>query len=134
MIKTCETCKNNLGGGYDNCKINLEPECAAGGFEAWERKKLLYIAGPMTGLPDLGRKAFNDAERELRERGYLVLNPACLPTDLPDEAYMPICFAMLEQCDAIVMMPGWEHSIGATLEVLFATQQNKEKLLLEALL
>lgn len=36
--KRCETCRHDLGGGYDNCGINLEDECAAGGYEAWEAK------------------------------------------------------------------------------------------------
>lgn len=35
----CETCRHDLGGGYDNCRLNLESECAAGGFEAWEPKE-----------------------------------------------------------------------------------------------
>ena len=34
--KTCASCRHDLGGGYDNCRINLEDECAAGGYEAWE--------------------------------------------------------------------------------------------------
>lgn len=37
-VKNCETCRHNLGGGYNNCRINLEAECAAGDFEAWEPK------------------------------------------------------------------------------------------------
>ncbi len=37
--KACETCRYDLGGGYNNCKINLEAECAAGGYEAWEAKE-----------------------------------------------------------------------------------------------
>ena len=37
--RCCETCRHDLGGGYDNCKINVEAECAAGGFEAWEPKE-----------------------------------------------------------------------------------------------
>lgn len=36
--RSCEGCRYNLGGGYDNCRINLEHECAAGGYEAWEPK------------------------------------------------------------------------------------------------
>ena len=40
-VKRCETCRYDLGGGYDNCAINLEDECAAGGFEAWEGKNAL---------------------------------------------------------------------------------------------
>lgn len=35
---SCAGCRYDLGGGYDNCRINLESECAAGGFEAWEPK------------------------------------------------------------------------------------------------
>ena len=38
MERTCRTCRHNLGGGYNNCRINLEAECAAGEYEAWESK------------------------------------------------------------------------------------------------
>ena len=34
-----ETCRYSLGGGYNNCRMNLEAECAAGDFEAWEAKE-----------------------------------------------------------------------------------------------
>lgn len=34
MERTCEGCKYDLGGGYNNCRINLESECAAGDHEA----------------------------------------------------------------------------------------------------
>lgn len=37
--KCCETCRYDLGGGYNNCRINVEAECAEGGFEAWEPKE-----------------------------------------------------------------------------------------------
>lgn len=37
--RSCETCRYDLGGGYNNCMINLEAECAEGGFEAWEPKE-----------------------------------------------------------------------------------------------
>ena len=34
---SCEGCKNDLGGGRDNCCLNLSFECRdGGGFEAWE--------------------------------------------------------------------------------------------------
>lgn len=38
--KRCETCRHDLGGGYKNCRINLEAECGASGFEAWEAKDI----------------------------------------------------------------------------------------------
>lgn len=31
---SCDGCRHYLGGGQ--CRINLEKECAAGNFEAWE--------------------------------------------------------------------------------------------------
>ena len=31
---SCEGCKHYLGGGC--CRVNLETECAAGGYEAYE--------------------------------------------------------------------------------------------------
>ena len=34
---TCNTCRHYLGGGC--CRINLEAECGAGEFEAWEPKE-----------------------------------------------------------------------------------------------
>lgn len=37
--KCCETCRYDLGGGYNNCRINLEHECASGDYEAWEPKE-----------------------------------------------------------------------------------------------
>ena len=37
--RCCETCRNHLGGGYNNCRVNLESECAAGNFEAWEQRE-----------------------------------------------------------------------------------------------
>lgn len=38
--RRCETCRYDLGGGYNNCNINLESECAkGGGYEAWEPKE-----------------------------------------------------------------------------------------------
>ena len=40
--RRCETCRHDLGGGYNNCRINLEAECAAGEFEAWEPKETEY--------------------------------------------------------------------------------------------
>ncbi len=37
--ESCEGCKHYLGGGFSFCAVNLEDECAAGCFEAWEEEK-----------------------------------------------------------------------------------------------
>lgn len=87
--------------------------------------EVVYIAGPMSGIEDYNRPAFMEAERVLRTRGFIVLNPAILPTDLPSEAYMPICMAMITQADIVFMLPGWETSNGAAIERQYALYQGK---------
>lgn len=35
--ESCDGCMHDLGGGRDNCRLNLSYECRdGGGFEAWE--------------------------------------------------------------------------------------------------
>lgn len=37
--ESCDGCKHDLGGGRDNCRLNLSYECRdGGGFEAWEKE------------------------------------------------------------------------------------------------
>lgn len=91
---------------------------------------VVYIAGKMNGLPDKGREAFAAAEAELENRRMTVLNPARLPDGMPEERYMPICLAMVEQADAVAMLPGWEDSPGAMIEKAYAEYQKKRVLLL----
>lgn len=87
--------------------------------------KVIYIAGPMTGLPELNRLAFMEAEKALTEAGFVVLNPAWLPAGLPPAKYMPICLAMLDAAGAVYMLEGWERSHGALIERSYALYQGK---------
>lgn len=85
-----------------------------------------YIAGPMAGMPDLGRPRFAAAQKKLeRFSGVSVLNPALLPTDMPDERYMSICLAMVQQSDVVILLDGWENSPGARLEREYALATGK---------
>lgn len=35
--ESCDGCKHDLGGGRDNCRLNLAYECRdGGGFELWD--------------------------------------------------------------------------------------------------
>ena len=77
-----------------------------------------YIAGPMSGLPDHNYPAFAEAARQLRAHGIDAVNPAenGLPAEAPWHMHMRADIAQLVTCEAIVLLPGWQASRGATLE------------------
>lgn len=77
-----------------------------------------YIAGPMTGLPDYNYPAFHAAAAELRAQGIHVRSPAEHDhgTHQPYDFYMRLALRALLDCDAILLLPGWETSKGARLE------------------
>lgn len=91
----------------------------------------IYIAGPMTGLPDYNRPAFNAAAKILSQSGETVLNPAVLPDGMKHEEYMTICLAMVEVCDTVMLLPGWEKSVGAQMEHKRARELGKEVIEIE---
>lgn len=87
----------------------------------------IYIAGRMTGLPDLGFAAFDAAAASLRAEGYEVVNPAERDrargigpsTPISQELYRQLLAAdvsVLLECGGICLLPGWEESRGARLE------------------
>lgn len=84
----------------------------------------LYVAGPMTGLPELNFPEFERVATALRAQGYEVISPheVC-----PDKS-MAWCDAMkrdivvLLDCDGLVRLEGWEKSKGASLEHYIAAE------------
>ena len=79
----------------------------------------VYIAGPMTGIPDYNYPAFHALAADLRSVGYEVVNPAENfggDQSLPWQTYLREAIRRLVDCDAVAMLPGWEDSSGATLE------------------
>lgn len=83
----------------------------------------LYIAGPMSGLPDFNFPAFHEAAARLRDLGHDVINPAENDhgdTSKPWSYYMRQDIAYVLKVEAIAVLPGWQKSKGATLEVTIA--------------
>ena len=82
----------------------------------------LYIAGPMTGLPNYNFPTFHAAAAHLRCMGHEVVNPAELPA--PDdptwENYLRGALRAMLTCEAVVLLPGWVLSNGARLERMVA--------------
>ena len=87
--------------------------------------KRVYIAGPMTDMPDHNFPAFHAAAKRFRDAGWEVVNPAENfggNITLPRWRYMRKDIAALTQCDAIALLPGWWRSRGATLEYQVAIE------------
>jgi hypothetical protein len=89
-----------------------------------DRANRLYLAGPMTGFEDFNFPAFNKMAAELRARGYVVENPAEHGVvDGADWAdYMAYDLTRLGLCGQVAVLPGWENSKGARLEVHIARE------------
>lgn len=103
--------------------------------------KHLYIAGPMTGLPQFNVPAFERMAARLRASGHEVVSPAELDSPAVREAALKSSDGKLDENgklagetwgdmlardvkiiadvirDGIVVLPGWQASRGARLEV-----------------
>ena len=90
--------------------------------------KTIYLAGPMSGLPDLNFAAFHARAAELRAMGNEVINPAEITPDkeLSWKQCMRTDIAALVFCDGIELLPGWEKSNGANLEFHIAQRLGLE--------
>ena len=79
----------------------------------------VYIAGPMTDLPEFNFPAFNRAAAKLRSEGFDVTNPAELHshTDRSWEFYMRSALRAMLDCEQIYMLVGWSDSRGACMEL-----------------
>lgn len=99
-----------------------------------ERANRIYVAGPMTGIEDFNFPAFNQASEMLRAKGYIVENPA--EHGIIDGAewadYMAYDLTRIGLCGSVYLLPGWEQSKGAQLEVLIATRLGMEIIEAEA--
>lgn len=96
----------------------------------------VYVAGPMTGIPEFNYPAFHAAAAQLRAAGFEVLNPAELNPDTGRawEYYMRRDLAALVACEAVAVLPNWYESRGARLEVNVAAALSMPVLPVEMLL
>lgn len=93
----------------------------------------IFISGKMTGVKDFNFPAFFETESKLLHEGYSVVNPARISVELAHKQnktleqldYIEILKKDMQQlleCDCIYMLPGWQGSRGANLELYVATQ------------
>lgn len=112
----------------------------------------IYLAGPMYGMPDNNKAAFNAAAKRLRAQGHFVINPVDFgPIFASPETLHESCEALhrhasqykntgyhiafqmqqaelfaLRTCDAIYLLKGWENSEGAKRELAEAVEYGEK--------
>lgn len=97
--------------------------------------KKIYISGPISGMPDGNRAAFEAAAIALRERypEVQIVNP-CDNGLLHDSTWvehMRANIKILVDCDAICMLPGWRDSAEGNTEYGIACDLWMDRMTLE---
>ncbi|MCU7218437.1 DUF4406 domain-containing protein [Pseudomonas sp. VE 196-7] len=111
-----------IQGPIDRAVDRINAVLAPGVTLAVDRANRLYLAGPMTGIEDFNYPAFNAMADRLRAAGYEVENPADHGTveGAVWADYMAYDLTRLGLCGMIALLPGWDLSQGARLEVMIA--------------
>ena len=100
----------------------------------------IYISGAITGHDDYMER-FRRAEMKLKAEGHQVFNPArifemvqtSIGWELKYESLLAADLAMLQSCDAIYFLRGYEYSNGARTEMIKARQLGLTELFEEEL-
>lgn len=113
-----------IQGPIDRAVDRISAVVAPGVTHQSARENRVYVAGPMTGLKEFNYPAFNAVADKLRAKGYEVENPADHGTVKGAEwaDYMAYDLTRLGLCGMIALLPDWENSKGARLEVHIAEQ------------
>jgi hypothetical protein len=88
--------------------------------------KRVYLSGPMSGIADNNFPAFHEWAARLRSEGLDVVSPAEIQEAGTWELCLRADLRELCTCDAIALMPGWESSKGANLELHVAHRLGME--------
>lgn len=85
-------------------------------------KKVVYVSGKYSGNIDENIHAARLAAIKIWEHGNIALTPHLntahfeIDCNCKYEDYIEGDLELLERCDAVVMLPGWEESAGAVKE------------------
>lgn len=85
----------------------------------------IYLSGPMSGQPEFGYPVFREHAARLRADGYDVVDPSENFGGDPSHerrAYIRLDIGHVLDVEAVAVLPGWEKSRGARLEVNIARE------------
>lgn len=99
---------------------------------------ILYLSGPMSGLPANNYPAFNRYSDRLAAHGVTHINPVDLAVGKPDPEWADYLakdlLALIGRTTHVALMPGWERSKGASLEAFVAMALGRPVIDLDAFL
>jgi hypothetical protein len=84
-----------------------------------------YISGKISGNSDF-KADFERGEQFIKEKGYTAINPVKIDLPLSYEEFMQVDFKLIDLCDGIYMLKGWQDSKGARAELSYAKALNKQ--------
>jgi len=98
-------------------------------------KLRIYLAGPMTGYDNYNYDNFFKLDRILTNCGFDVVNPAQITIDMGGQdlyiankdfanTVIDAQQAALVKCDAVLLMYGWENSVGSRAKLKTAINHN----------
>ena len=88
----------------------------------------LYVSGPVTGMPELNRPAFERAASQLHRalECAVEIPHDTVPSDADWQTAMRLSVSAMVRCDGVAMLPGWQSSAGARLEQAVAVAVGME--------
>ena len=96
--------------------------------------KTIYLAGPMSGIEHFNHPEFRAVSEGMRQLGMSVLCPADADGGSTDKSwrfYMRLALKMMLEAEAIALLPGWEKSKGARIELGLAESLGYEVYLID---
>ena len=93
----------------------------------------IYISGPITGREEDARERFSACEDNLFRilgNDIEIINPyeigqmAAMNAKLEHKDFMKISFALMDLCDAVFFLEGWEYSVGCNQEWIYAKNRH----------